>query len=498
MSTSTHSSLPSFSGWVRMCALAVVAIIALGAADRGWIERRVAGRPLQGFESTRAQLDLAGYLSELSGAPFGIADTRQGLVDQVRTFYERRGWEPVWIADGQPRTDALPLLHFLGEIEGEGLVQADFQLAPLVAALSAAGRGSVDARPARPEEIEVGLTWAALLAVAQMRHGRTTPQDLPGRWEMQRVPVDLAAVLEEGLRSADLTGYLRSLGPTHPQFAALLDAYRRARSELATETQAERRAPIEERLQQLRLNLDRWRWVPDDFGSRAVVVNIPGFTLDVEERGRVTMSMRTVVGEVESPTPVFAGRIRSLVLNPYWNVPPNILAREVLPALQADASYLANHDMEVVRAAGADSPAVAASELWAPTAGGEVRVRQRPGPRNPLGKVKFMFPNEHDVYLHDTTAPALFARPARARSHGCVRLERPLELAELLLDDDPRWRAGALDAAIASGEERHIPLRESVPVFLVYMTAAAQPDGDVAFYDDVYGLDRAHQAAWRQ
>lgn len=495
MSTSTHSSLPSFSGWVRMCALAVVAIIALGAADRGWIERRVAGRPLEGFESNRAQLELAAYLTELSGTPFGMANTRQGLVDQARTFYKRRGWEPVWIADGQPRTDALPLLHFLAEIEGEGLVREDFQLAPLAAVLSAAGRGSV---AARPEEIEVGLTWAALLAAAQMRHGRTTPQDLPGRWGMQRAPVDLAAELEEGLRSADLSGHLRSLGPTHPQFAALLAAYRRARSELATETQAELRAPIEERLQQLRLNLDRWRWVPDDFGSRAVVVNIPGFTLDVEERGRVTMSMRTVVGEVDWQTPVFAGRIRSLVLNPYWNVPPNILAREVLPSLQADPSYLASHDMEVVRADGADSPAVAASELWAPTAGGEVRVRQRPGPRNPLGKVKFMFPNEHDVYLHDTTAAALFARLARARSHGCVRLERPLELAELLLDDDPRWRAGALHAAIASGEERHVALRESVPVFLVYMTAAVRPDGDVAFYDDVYGLDRAHQAAWKQ
>jgi murein L,D-transpeptidase YcbB/YkuD len=217
------------------------------------------------------------------------------------------------------------------------------------------------------------------------------------------------------------------------------------------------------------MNLDRWRWLPNDLGARYVLVNVAGFELEVVDEGVTIEAMNVVVGKRDTETPIFTDSIRHVVVNPYWNVPDGIMARTITPGIAADPNYLAAHDMEVF----------------------EGRVRQRPGPKNSLGRYKFIFPNEFDVYLHDTPDGHLFARTERAFSSGCVRIERPRDFARLLLrlqsDEDP----DRLDAILATGKEQWIALDRPLPVFLLYFTAWAQDNGTVRFHHDVYGRDEA-------
>jgi L,D-transpeptidase YcbB len=226
---------------------------------------------------------------------------------------------------------------------------------------------------------------------------------------------------------------------------------------------------IAERIAELRLNLDRWRWLPDDLGERYVIVNIAGFEMEVVENGRIIESMNVVVGQRTTATPVFADSIRFVVVNPYWNVPDGIMARTIQPGIDNDPDYLVKHDMEVF----------------------EGRVRQRPGARNSLGLYKFIFPNDFDVYLHDTPDGHLFSRDERAFSSGCVRLERPRDFARLLLRLQSERDPDSLDGIVAGGKEQWIKLDRPLPVYIMYFTAWAQEDGTVRYHHDVYGRSEA-------
>jgi L,D-transpeptidase YcbB len=226
---------------------------------------------------------------------------------------------------------------------------------------------------------------------------------------------------------------------------------------------------IAERIAELQLNLDRWRWLPNDLGERYVLVNIAGFELEVVDGGQVIETMNVVVGQQSTETPIFADSIRFVVVNPYWNVPDGIMERTIRPAMARDANYLASNDMEIHQG----------------------RVRQRPGPKNSLGRYKFIFPNEHDVYLHDTPDGHLFSRTERAFSSGCVRIERPRDFARMLLRLQSSQDPESLDAIFATGREQWIKLDRPLPVFLLYFTAWAQDDGSVRFHHDVYGRSEA-------
>lgn len=254
--------------------------------------------------------------------------------------------------------------------------------------------------------------------------------------------------------------------------------------------------PAMDRIRQLVVNMERWRWMPTDLGERYIRVNIPEFRMELREGEREAISMRVVVGKEQSRTPVFSDKMEYLELNPFWNLPDSIVNDEVLPALAKNPGYLASHDMEVVEGWSADAPAVTSfdpSQLG--QSGSELRLRQRPGPANPLGQVKFMFPNRFDIYLHDTPADHLFDRGERDFSHGCIRLERPLELARYLLRGDPKWTPEAIEAKLASGETTAVPLPRPLPVHIVYFTAWVDESGTVHFHDDVYGHDAKLAAA---
>ena len=251
-------------------------------------------------------------------------------------------------------------------------------------------------------------------------------------------------------------------------------------------TIAQLNVPIEQRIQQIALNLERWRWLPRKFGDRFILINIPEFQLEVWDGQRVPLAMRVVVGRPDTPTPVFNDEMSHLVFSPFWNVPPAIAEGETLPAFVQDPDFLARNNMEVVDANG--NPIDASEiDLEDPTT---YRFRQRPGRQNSLGLVKFMFPNEYHVYLHDTPSNSLFERVHRSFSHGCVRVEQPVQLAEYLLRDQSGWTRERIEDAMHGGEERTVKLTDPVPVFLGYWTARVPADGALQFRRDIYGIDR--------
>ncbi len=253
---------------------------------------------------------------------------------------------------------------------------------------------------------------------------------------------------------------------------------------LDREVRAALNVPVEERIRQIELNLERWRWLPDTLGDRYVLVNIPTFHLTAVDHGQVALQMRVVAGKEDSPTPIFSDEMTTVVFSPYWNVPPDIARNETIPAVVRDPGYLGRNNLEVVRAGRVLDP-------WGVdwSRPGKIQFRQRPGAHNALGGVKFMFPNQFDVYLHDTPADALFARVERDYSHGCVRIEKPFEMAQWVLQDRPEWTSEKIQAAMNSGKEQHVALKHHIPVYIVYETVWVDEDGTVEFRDDIYGHD---------
>jgi murein L,D-transpeptidase YcbB/YkuD len=247
--------------------------------------------------------------------------------------------------------------------------------------------------------------------------------------------------------------------------------------------------PVETRLGQLELNMERWRWLPEDLGKLHIFVNTAAFELSVMEYGQPELKMRIVAGKPYWHTPSFSARMTHLVLNPSWNVPRSIAVEDILPRLHVDPDYLASHGYNVLRGWGErmeefDPDAIDWSGVTEENF--NFRLQQGPGPLNPLGRIKFMFPNRFNVYLHDTPSKGLFEQQVRSFSHGCIRIEKPLELAEYLL---PGLAREDLLGLIEEGQQLDVPLPGPVMVHSLYWTAWVEGDGTLQFRDDVYGRD---------
>ncbi len=256
-------------------------------------------------------------------------------------------------------------------------------------------------------------------------------------------------------------------------------------------TRAELNVPVERRVDQLELNLERWRWLPKDLGRRHIIVNIAAFELEVVEGEVVVLSMRVVVGRPFNRTPVLSDTMRYLVLNPYWHVPRNIAVDELLPKVRRNPSYLAQYKLRVFPNSGPDAQEIDATTVdWSTITPDyfPFELRQDPGPRNALGRIKFMFLNKYHVYLHDTPAHPLFEETQRDFSHGCIRIQYPMALAVYLLQD-PRWDRDALLLALDDAVDRTVPLPEPIPIHLLYWTAWADGDGTIQFRRDIHDRD---------
>ncbi|MEX0966016.1 MAG: L,D-transpeptidase family protein [Bacteroidia bacterium] len=248
--------------------------------------------------------------------------------------------------------------------------------------------------------------------------------------------------------------------------------------------------PATDRTNQIKLNIERLRWLPDSFGSHYILVNIPEYKMRVVENGNEAMEMRVIVGKKMNSTPIFSDTMEYLVFAPYWNVPNSIATEEILPKQIENSSYLAEHNYELLSGWGKDASVV--HPIWVnwkkmKRDSFKFRIRQKPGPWNALGHVKFIFPNDMDIYLHDTPTDHLFSRAERDFSHGCIRIEEPAKLADFLLPDKDTEE---IEELMAAENETVVPLKKQYPVHILYWTTWVDDDGKVNFRDDLYDFDQ--------
>jgi murein L,D-transpeptidase YcbB/YkuD len=395
-------------------------------------------------------------------------------------FYTRREHAPAWMMEDQGmRADAA--IAVLGRAHEHGLDAADYdepeiiRLRSLPLSEDAPEKGTEE-RARALAEADVRITSSLLTLGRDVAIGRTKPEQIDSRWKTQRKTPDLVGTLTAAADNG-LNTWLDTVKPKHAQYAAL----QKALSDPAMARAAG----------QVALNLERWRWMPDELGTRHIIVNIPSFHLEAHEGGQTALQMKVVVGKPENKTPIFSDKMTTTVFSPYWNVPDSIVEGETAPAAARDPGFLQRNNIEILRLGkSGPTPVDPASVNWDdPEELKALAFRQKPGAKNALGHVKFLFPNSYDVYLHDTPADALFARSGRAFSHGCVRIEQPEALAKWVLKDAPEWTEEKILEAMNAGEEQHVKLKHEIPVHIVYFTAWADDAGAVRLVPDVYGYD---------
>ena len=261
-------------------------------------------------------------------------------------------------------------------------------------------------------------------------------------------------------------------------------------------TLRELNTPLSHRVRQIELTLERWRWAPSSFSRPPIVVNIPEFRLRaLNDRYESELEMKVVVGGAyRHQTPVFADDMTHVIFRPYWNVPLSIQRAELVPKIAHDSQYLGQNEYEIVDARGGVQDGAVSGAVLAQLRSGKLAIRQRPGAKNALGLVKFMFPNQYNVYLHGTPAQALFSRPRRDFSHGCIRVEKPDELAAWVLRGLPEWTPDRIREVESGARTLQVNLKQSIPVLIVYGTAVANETGEVSFFDDIYGHDASLDA----
>jgi murein L,D-transpeptidase YcbB/YkuD len=388
---------------------------------------------------------------------FVAADGDRGreVWKEEQRFYRQSGYQLAWSDGRRVRGVFDGLVRALGAADRDGLDPAEYHVADLEAAKTAFTRE-------RAIDLDLRASYAYLRCAWDLTHGTIDPEDVDPQWHATPRTVDLHNALQSAVGSGSVEQSLQDLAPSSPQ-------YQRLKHQLAVARSKSDAAATE----QIAMNMERWRWLPDDLGSRYLIVNIPAYRLDAIENGASVLEMKVVTGKKDSPTPVLADRMTTVVFSPYWNIPTDIVEKEITPKLEKDPGYLEKQHMEV---------------------DDKGRYRQLPGPGNSLGRVKFLFPNHYNVYLHDTPAQALFNRVERDFSHGCVRVDDPDALARYVLRDQPEWTPEKISAAMQSGTEQAVKLKSPLPIYLVYFTAWEE-GGALKTVPDVYGLDRRHDAA---
>ena len=472
----------------------------------------------------------------------------------VESFYKGRNYQPAWSQNGQ-LMQVETLIMAVGEAYGDGL-SPDYYHLNLIKSLVDKSRQESTPDPIQLSNLDLLLTDAFLTLGCHLSAGCVNPVTIETEWFAKSNRVDVSSVFDQALEKKQIREALMGLRPQKEIYGSLRLALARYRELLSkdawqpvsaglslkkgsdSDRVAELRkrlavtgdlpadkatlgnlfdeqveesviifqkrhglksdgvvgratlnalnVPLEQRIRQMELNMERLRWILNNIEERFIVVNIANFQLDVIENDKSVLSMKVVVGKPYLRTPIFTAKMTYLVINPEWNIPDSIVRKEILKKIKEDPDYLAKQKIKVLRRSQVTGNAV------------RYLYRQEPGPLNPLGTIKFMFPNEYDVYLHDTSSKRLFSEDVRTFSHGCTRIEKPLDLAEYLLRDDPRWSRKELEAAIDKGTEQTVMLPHPVNVHFLYLTAWVDESGTVQFRNDIYGRDKRLDEALHQ
>ncbi|MDT8405838.1 MAG: L,D-transpeptidase family protein [Methylococcales bacterium] len=489
-------------------------------------------------DSLQVQQQLSAYLTNAASS-LGLNHP-----DSLSRFYADHGYQPVWIIQKQLTHSAHQLLQVLAHAEQHGLNPEDYQAETLLQqALQLNQTPSATAESIHRQVLLELLISDSLLQFARHLYaGRVSP-----RWELPAKTVALDTLLPALVSAEQPTQQLLAWAPRHRGYHALQKQLvilqtqtqwpnidigptlrigdqgkrvkqLRARMGLSAEpglfttelkqhimafqeqhglnpdgaagknTLEVLNTPLTERIQQIKANMERWRWLPDVLGTRYIMVNIPEFNLRYVEHDQERLGMAVIVGQQKRATPLFAGNMTYLVFNPSWYVPRSIAVKDKLPKLIQDPGYLDRHNMQVFTGQGRDRRQVNPyavpwhrfNEHSFP-----FRLVQNPGPGNALGKVKFMFPNRHNVYLHDTSQPHLFTKTTRTFSSGCIRVAQPKALAEVILSQPGEH----IQALFAQQNKKTITLKAPIPVYLVYFTAWQDPNQQLHFTSDIYQHD---------
>lgn len=433
-------------------------------------------------------IDNAGHVSAIhkivSGTPAWVDRTPLGrrLWKVEQDFYESREHMPMWVDGNETTRHWKDLVAQLKYSEAHGLEPArygveEFERRREESQTRLHGtRFPIEAIP----ELDTRMTYAYLQYAADLIGWTRSARDVHRNWLTEAKKEDLAARLADAIAHNRIRDSLEELAPMHPQYKGLQAALE---AELKSGTGNGDR---------IRMNMERWRWAPRDLGDRYVLVNVPAYIMQVNENDRPVLSMRVIVGQPDWPTPLFSDEMTTVIFSPYWNIPESILQDETLPRAARDPDFLMRNNIEVVGTSG--QPIDPYSIDWSSDLASQgVRFRQRPGASNALGLVKFMFPNRFSVYLHDTPTDKLFFKPQRAFSHGCIRLEQPVDLARYVLRDQPEWTEERIQQAMHARQERAVKLESPIPVHIGYWTAWVERDGKTVTYTgDPYGIDAAH------
>jgi murein L,D-transpeptidase YcbB/YkuD len=371
-------------------------------------------------------------------------------------------------------------INEIGKADDWGLTASAFELPPA---------GDLPDNADDQAIAEIKLQLAILKYARFARGGRVDPSSLSVLIDQAPPLLDPKIVLTK-IAASPTPAYLQSLHPKHEQFKRLRQALLKARG--VGDDEAAKKPRHEQEIQRLLINMERWRWMPADLGTVYVQDNVPEFMLYVVKNGKTIHSDKIAVGELRYATPIFSADMQTIVFNPEWTAPPSVVREDLLPNLRrggwfGGSSILRQHGLQVKYNGRTVDPG---SINWNSVNMANIAFTQPPGPRNVLGKVKFLYPNKHVVYMHDTIRRDLFKPTVRAIGHNCIRMEKPSRLAEVLLTEDKGWDAQKVEDLIDKGYDSAVNLDHPVPVHTTYFTAAVDDQGKVTSFSDIYALDR--------
>jgi len=496
--------------------------------------------PIRSAENSWGERASHELRARLRGDHIYVGGVGLAVAASLSAFYLHRGDHPVWCTPSGPRVQADRLLQALLQARSDGLDPEEYYYSRIKTAIEA-WRSPAGLLPdmAAIVELDLLLSNAFLLYGDHLQRGRIDPRRIHAHWQAPYVKGGLGSLLQTALDLNRIQEALDGLRPPQLGYArlrAILMRYRAlaaaggwprvdgrgeglesrlaasgdlegglslvegvehfqrrhglpASGHLDAETLMVLNRPIESVIAQIELNMERWRWLPHAFDARYILVRLDDYELDVVLEGKKERTSRVIVGKEYWRTPIFSAVMTHLVLNPYWYVPRSIAVGEILPLLERDADYVHRNGFRVSVGQGAEVTAVDPAEIdWSRINADEFpyHFAQVPGPTNPLGQVKFLFPNPHNIYVHDTPNHTLFEREKRAFSHGCIRVEDSVGLAAVLLDG---WTRAQVETAVGSGQNRELALARPLPVFMLYWTAWVGDDNVLQLREDDYQSD---------